>query len=129
MTLLMTQCKKRLTVIWCIGFVALFVTLLIQSIKGHYGDNTSEAWGWLFPTILPTLLLILGVMVSDAINKPETDTKVDSFIYNLAKYLSIIYLLVVSATILLQPFSSSTPLELMKMSNIWLGPLQGVVAA
>ena len=37
--------------------------------------------------------------------------------------------LVVALSILLHPVSSMTPLELMEASNMWLGPLQGLVTA
>ena len=47
--------------------------------------------------------------------------------FKLALCLSVTYFLVVLATIVLQPFSSVPPLELLDMSNLWLGPLQGLV--
>ena len=44
-------------------------------------------------------------------------------------WLSLAYLLVLAATILLQPFSPMNPIELFTASNYWLTPIQGLVVA
>jgi hypothetical protein len=47
----------------------------------------------------------------------------------MAMGLSTFYLTVVFLTILLQPWLTPEPHEVMKQSNLWLAPLQGLVAA
>jgi hypothetical protein len=37
--------------------------------------------------------------------------------------------MMVTLTIILQPFAALDPLTLVKQSNLWLGPLQGLVSA
>ena len=43
--------------------------------------------------------------------------------------LSGCYLVIILVSILIQPFSEKPPIELMHSSNLWLGPLQGLVAS
>lgn len=101
--------------------------MMLQTILGHYGDKASEAWAWLLPTIIPTLSLIIGTFVADTLGKSIQINIVDRFLYRLTSALSLAYLITVSLTILLSPFSIAAPLEIMKMSSFWLGPLQGLV--
>jgi len=126
----MDRCKKRLSVVWFIGGGFVFFILLLQTMFGRFGANAIEAWGWFLPTVMPTLSLMLGVLIADAVSKKATTKSVDRFLFRLAFTLSFVYVLVVALTVLLQPLSAfSNPLELMGLSNLWLGPLQGLVAA
>jgi hypothetical protein len=123
------KCKKRLATLWLLSSLLLFFLLILQTIFGHYEDNISEAWGWLLPTVMPTLSLIISVLVMDALGKGVTIKTVDRFLYRISFALSSVYLLLVALAILLQPFTPLSPLRLMNQSNLWLGPLQGLVAA
>ena len=125
----MDKCKRRLGTLWFVGAGLVFFLLLFQSLLGHYGENVEEPWGWFLPTILPTLSLIIGVLVMDALGKGIKTMMVDRFMFRLALGLSAAYLVVVSLTILMQPFSALNPVDLMKQSNLWLGPIQGLVSA
>ncbi len=120
--------KRRLAVLWFTGAGLIFLVLFIQSITGRYGEDVSEAWAWFLPTIMPTLSLIIGVLVLDATGNGEKLQTVDRFFFRLSFSLSLIYLVAVSLTILLKPFSPSSAIELMKQSNLWLGPFQGLVS-
>ena len=126
----MTICKRQLAIAWCIGGGLIFSVLLIQTLLGHYGDKANEAWAWFLPSIVPTLSLIVsGVVVSGPLGKDLETKTVDRFAFNLSFVLSICYLIAVSLTIFISPFSTLPPLELMKMSNLWLAPMQGLVSA
>jgi hypothetical protein len=125
----LVRCKNWLTILWFTGSGFLFILLLIQGVLGHYGEKANEAWSWLLPTIMPTLSLIIGVLVSDAANKGAETQTVDRFLFILSFILSLVYLVAVALSILLQPFTSVNPLELMRQSNFWLGPFQGLVSA
>lgn len=107
----------------------MFFLLLFQTIFGHFGERASEAWGWLLPSVMPTLSLIVGVLVTDGLGKGVKTEVVDRFLFRLSFTLSSVYLFAAVATILLQPFATLPPFELMKQSNLWLGPLQGLVSA
>jgi hypothetical protein len=129
MSVSMDREKKRLAVIWFVGFAFLFCLVFVQSVRGVYGDQWEKPWAWLLPSVMPTLSLILGVLVSDLTQQNRQDIQVDSFVPRMAAAFSIVYLLIVSLTILLQPFSRYSPLTLMNMSHLWLAPLQGLVSA
>jgi len=124
-----TKSKKYLATLWFIGSGLIFLTLIIQTIMGRYVDNVNEVWKWFLPTIMPSLSLIIGVFVMDARGREEKIVTADRFFLRLSFGLSLLYLIVVSLTILLQPFSKLSPVELMKQSNLWLGPFQGLVSA
>lgn len=121
------KCKKRLAIIWFVGAGVLFAIILLQSIFGRYSTKTADAWGWFLPTVMPTLSLMIGVFVTDSLRGPRRERTIDPFVYRLALGLSITYFTVALSTIALQPFAAVTPLELLDMSNLWLGPLQGLV--
>jgi len=126
----MTESKKRLAIAWFIGGGLLFLLLLTQTIFGRYGDKAKDAWAWLLPTIVPSLSMIMtGIVISGPLGKSLETKTVDRFAFRLSLVFSIFYLITVSLTILLSPFSELPPLELMKLSNLWLAPFQGLVSA
>jgi hypothetical protein len=91
--------------------------------------DAEEAWAWLLPGILPTLSLIIGVLVMDALGMSVRAATVDGFMFWAAFGLSVFYLVIVALPILLQPFSAIEPLWMLRQSNLWLGPMQGLVGA
>jgi hypothetical protein len=123
--------KKRLAIIWFSGSGVLSTLLLLQTIFGKFGTEAKDAWGLMLPTFMPTLALIIGTLVADATasDNPEETVTVDRFFFRLSCFLSIAYLLTVILTILLSPFSQLSLLELIKLSNLWLAPFQGLVSA
>ena len=127
MKISMETSRKRLAVIWFVGAGLLFLLFISQTVFGHYGSKATEAWGWLLPTLLPTLSLITGVFATDALGKSLQIKTVDQFWYRLTLTLSILYLLAVSLTVFVSPITALTPLELMRLSHLWLAPLQGIV--
>jgi hypothetical protein len=125
----MTDCKRYLASLWFLGAGLLFFIILAQSILGRYGDRSSEAWSWFLPTIMPTLSVIIGVLVMDAIGKGVNIDEINGFLFKLTFGISCCYLFAVLLVILLQPFSSLSPFAVMSQSSLWLGPFQGLVAA
>ena len=55
--------------------------------------------------------------------------RVDSFMYRLSLILSIVYLLVVVLSIVVHPYSKLMAIDFLIQSNLWIAPLQGLVAA
>ena len=119
--------KKRLATVWFLGGGLLFLVFILQTLFGRYIDEEKEAWGWFLPNVMPTLLLIVGALRLEG--KGEA---VDNFTYLIAFYLSIFYLVIVSLTIFLNPisqqYSERSPLQLLQLSNLFIGPLQGMVS-
>lgn len=125
----MTECKRSLTTLWFSGSGILFFLIILQSILGKFGQKSSEVWSWFLPTITPTLSLVLSVHVMDAIGKGVKIEKADGFLFKLTYRISLAYLLAVLLIFFLHPFSSIPIFDLMILSNLWLGPFQGLVAA
>ncbi|SMO80034.1 hypothetical protein [Gracilimonas mengyeensis] len=117
----------RLAAAWTIGFALLFGLLLLQTLMGAYGDRSEEAWNWLLPTIMPTMLLIYGVLFSDLSGGVFETESVKKFLYRLTLWLSVFYLLIVSLHIIIPSLFSFPRLGTMSQSHIYMGPLQGLV--
>jgi hypothetical protein len=123
-----TAGRKWLATLWLLSGGVLFIIFIIQTISGKYHPKDQDAWGWLLPTIMPTLSLIVGVLVTNPGSTRAKVGLVDQYIFWLACGLSMVYLAAVAFTVLAQPFVSQDPLYLFQLSNLWLGPLQGLVA-
>ena len=126
----LTKSKWMFAGVWLGGAGAVFAILVIQSLVGRYGDHADQAWAWYLPTVMPTLSLIIGVLVSD-FRSGQADggelPQASGALLWLGLALSVFYLLLVAVSILVQPFLQDVaPLELMHRSNLWLGPLQGL---
>ena len=129
----LSNCKRNLAILWFLSSGLLFFIIFLQTIFGKYQDHESEVWSWTLQTFMPTISLIISVFIVDAFRTSKEEKQVDSFFYRLAFALSLCYLILAILTILLQPFATTfgnvTPLELIKKSGLWLGPLQGLVGA
>ncbi len=119
-------CQRRLAVIWFVGSGLILLLMLAQTLAGKYGGQVQAAWSWFFPTVLPTLSLILGAVVSEK-QGAQAKATVDLFSFRISCVLSVVYVVFVFATLALQPFTNMTPLTLMNVANLWLGPIQGLV--
>lgn len=128
--------RTRLAAIWLGASCLIFLIMVVQSLVAVYQadtqDFTKEAWGWLLPTIMPTLAIIISVLGYSALDPLFSASAVRRSFFRLALYLSAFYLALVLLTLLIQPFSAKSPasaIGLMHTSNLWLGPLQGLVAS
>lgn len=130
----MRSAKWRLASIWFAGAGIVFLVLVGQSLRDYYEPRTQDAWGWFLPTVMPTLSLLVAALVADYRGShsagQDPSDPVDGRLFWLGAGMSLFYLLLVTLSILIQPFLSQTaPLELMQRSNLWLGPLQGLAVA
>lgn len=128
--------RQRLGTLWFIGSGLIFVILIIQSLGNAYGARTQGVWGWALPNFLPTLMLMMGVFAGTALlDETESDKMlVRSFFYRITFWLSMFHLSMVLLTMLTEPFvpalqQGDDPMRVFDLSNLWLGPLQGLVAA
>lgn len=122
------SCRRKLATIWFSLSTIVFVLTFVLTIAGYYGDEWERVWSWSFATFLPTLSLIIGVLVADTVNQASLPRSVDRFLFRLAYWLSIAYLVVVILTILSQPLVEERA-ELLGKSHLWLAPLQGLATA
>ena len=120
--------QQTLAVLWFCGGGLAMIILIVQSIAGTWGTWVSDAWSWLLPTILPTLTLILSTVVVEATQQRVSRSEVNLFAYYLCLGLSAFYLICIVSILFTVNFVQIKPLELMKMSSLWLAPLQGLLS-
>jgi hypothetical protein len=120
--------QQSVAILWLCGGGLAMVILIAQSIAGTWGTWVSDAWSWLLPTILPTLTLIMSTVVVEATKQRTTNSEVNLFAYYLCLALSAFYLICVLTILITVNFVQIKPLALMKMSSLWLAPLQGLLS-
>jgi hypothetical protein len=121
--------RYSLALIWLCGCGVIVLIVVVQSLLGHFQDESQAVWGWLLPTIMPSLSMIMTVLGYTALVESSAKLAVRISFLLLVKWLSLFYLALVLITIIIQPFTSSSPTELMSLSNLWLGPIQALVAS
>jgi hypothetical protein len=121
------SCKKRLSLLWFLGGLFIFLILVYQSQEGKFGAQVGDVWSWFLPTIMPTLSLMVGVFILDATTGRRPKMLVDRYFYRVAFGLSAFYLVLVALPLI--KLHARETLELLGRSNLWLGPLQGLTTA
>lgn len=129
----MKAARQRLALLWLGGAGLCVLVLIAMSIRALEGRQV-QVWGWFLPTVLPTLTLILStfaVTVRDRLPKVLSNrARVDSFVFRLAFGISAFYLaLVFFAIVGWQLTAYEDPVDAFVLSNLWLGPLQGIAAS
>jgi hypothetical protein len=94
--------RERLSRLWFIGAGIPFLILVIQSILGHWGADVQKAFSWFIPSVVPTLGLMIGVIGAAAL-KPSDDRVVQEGFSGLMWWLSLVYLIVLTLTLTLEP--------------------------
>jgi hypothetical protein len=124
----MYHCRKNLALIWFGICAALFAVLILQTLLKKFDGNAQEIWSWFLPNALPTLSLIIGTFALH--QDDDTSNAVDVMAFNLARGMSVFYLLALGAVIIVPPsIDVSNPFAAMKTANLFLGPLQGLTSA
>jgi len=129
-SILLDEVRWKLARIWLIMGGIFFLLLIIQSVMGKYAGKVQNVWGWALPTIMPTMSLIVTVLGAGAVEDGKEDkTKVKKPFYLTVYWLSVVYLGIVLGTLLAEPFTPFDSVELLNLSNFWLGPFQGLVTS
>jgi hypothetical protein len=116
--------RNKLTRIWYVGAGISFVWLMVVTIVGTFGDDTREVWSWFLPSVLPTLSLMIAVLGATAFGKKDKRYVRKPFV-DLATGLSLVYLAALFVTVLAAHFRKPA-IDLFLLSNVYLGPLQGL---
>jgi len=134
--------RKWLIGLWSAGFLIPFVLILFQFGSGKYGEKSSEALGWLTALTLSTILLMIGVMVSNpapaAVAEGDEDQSAaeaarikaahEKFIFKLAVGVSLLYLLIVNLVFFVEPLVGAKPQALMRESKIYLAVFDSIIS-
>lgn len=108
-------CQRRLLAAWgSLGGIALVIVLFQVAPGGVYAAHRGEVLNWFLPTVVPTLSLMIGAVVALGM-RPDPGATVDGLTYRLALWLSVAYLGVVIAALLMFP-QSRTPVNDLKGS-------------
>jgi hypothetical protein len=124
----LSHARTVLVRLWLGGSGFSAIILVVSSILRGRADAARESWSWFLPLVLPTVGLMVGVLGAAAMGRPKEKYVRKSFV-DIAFWLSAAHLILVSLTILLEPFSPLRGAELHGMSNYWLSPMQGLVVA
>jgi hypothetical protein len=123
-----TPAKKRLAFLWFGSSGFLFFVAFIQTTLNVYPTQNGEVWSWLLPTIMPTLSLVMGVLVLDALRGVRSSPGVGGVLFRITFGLSIAYFIAILILFARMPFTSD-PIQVLHQANFALGPFQGLVAA
>ena len=125
--------RVQLTWLWMVGCAVPFFLLIGQSFMRVYEPKTQDVWSWFLPNILPSLTVMISTLVLTASDAATGAAVVRKSFVSITRALSIAYLFAISLTILLQPIAATADgqdrIALMKLSNLWLAPLQGLVSS
>jgi hypothetical protein len=131
--------RWRLALLWFSVCGVIVLLLIAQSVGGVFGGQLQRVWGWALPNFLPTLALMVSVFAAEALRPGEAaGIQVRRNFFVLAAGLSVFYLGLLLVAILVQPLlqifnggvgGMAVRIELLETSNIWLGPMQGLVVA
>ena len=121
----MSASRKTLALVWFAGAGISFLALYLITTFGE-SERVESLWDWYLPAVTPNLSLIVGVMFNDIKYKSAQREQVDVFIYRVALWLSVVYLLVLFATPFLWPFSEASLESDMKHSRYFLSLLQAL---
>lgn len=122
----MTAQRRALASLWLIWGGCLFLIFIVQTMGENFEPAPSAAWEWFLPNIMPTITMVAGVAAWG--DKAGKSTPAPSWNYYYAFGASAFYLLLLTLTLLLQPFFTSDVLGFYRQMNLGLGPLQGVAA-
>jgi hypothetical protein len=120
--------RATLARVWLMGAGFSALILVVSSILRGRADAARETWSWFLPLVLPTIGLMVGVLGAAAMTQ-RRETYVRKSFVDIAFWMSVAYLVLLSLTILLEPFSPLRGAELHGMSNYWMGPFQSLVVA
>lgn len=123
------KAQQRLALLWFSGGAVMFLYVIFLSVRIVDRETVIAIWSWFLPTIMPTLSLIVGATVSRVLTARESKQEVNLFSYRLALGLSVFYLFIVGMVFLMKPFTSSSIEDVMKISHLWLAPVQGLTSA
>ena len=123
--------RNRITSLWFAGSGLIYGTLIVISVvSGRPAEQSRAIWDWALPTMLPTLMMMIGVHMGKTEGERDPSRQADGFFFKLTCLLSAGYLAAVGLVVFFTIGDRGTENFAQKLgeSQIWLGPFQGLVA-
>ena len=112
---------------WTWGLLVILIEVVLSYSSPVFGGDPTKAWSWLLPNITPTMLLV-GAVAYQHKRVGGKRTTAPHPLFAVALGASIIYLLLLTIAVI-SVLMSTHPVDTLQMSNLWLGPLQGLCAS
>ena len=135
--LTLSRCRRRLAQVWFVAAGICFLSLLVYTVfdggsprvHGDAGSPMAEIWNWFLPAFVPSLSLMIGVLLANVEGRAATDAPsgIDPFLFRLAFWISAFYLAAFGLAFVEVLFLVDNARSAIRQSNLWLGPLQGLV--
>lgn len=122
----MQAVRVRLSYMWFSFSGIIFLILLIQSINDP--DVAKTIWAWFTPLVLPGTGLIVGLWIAVA-QLERKPTRLNEFTASLSYGIVVFYFFCLFATILAEPFVSSSLSDWLETSQLWVGIVQAPTLA
>jgi hypothetical protein len=130
MQIAIRECRKRITIMWFLLGGLAFALMILYSFGGSLDNKVVQAWGWFLAATTPTMSIIAANIAVDATDPNSTGDMVDAFYYRLSMGVSVVYLVTILLTLVCWRMTGyQSPFEVMALSSIWIGPMQGIVAS
>ena len=135
LTASLDRCQRRLATVWFVWSSLVTGLVFLQTVFGHFEGRGVETWKWIAASLGPPLALLVGAVTAKALTSKhgQSKTLVSYFAYRLSLWISLLYLTLVTLTILLEPVAmmaaQKADLNLIGQSELWLVPLQSLLTA
>lgn len=126
-TTTLERSRMALSIVWLTGFLLPFLILSLRTYFGtYYAGKETEAWSWFSPNIVPTIGVILATLAVPPTKRAKAK-EVSLYFFLVTLVLSTLYVGIFNLIFILEPLSSSPPLDIFKRSSLFLGVAQGFV--
>src|ERR1044072_8570211 len=109
--------RNMIGLCWVAGGLGFYGLLILQSLLNVYERETEKIWAWALPTMMQTLLLIIGVQATEAVQirkRRAREPVLSKFFFALTLLLSAFYIGIVFLTVLVPAIKHGDPLILMQ---------------
>ena len=122
------MCRWSLATLWILASV--FIAAVLAAISLNRGETVEvqELWQWYVTTFMPTLGLIISVLRANRFADSTPGRAVSSPYFWTTFFVSAVYLVFAFAPIAFFAVRDIALADLLTLSNLWLGPWQGIVA-
>lgn len=121
--------RKNLFLFWLFSFAVIFFFFLGQTIMGRYYGIENEAWGWLLPNLLPTLMLMTSsFFATHKGSSLNISLEIDRIYYQLSLFLSVLYIVTILVILVSYSPRAGKILDYYRSKSTILASIQSLVS-